>query len=152
MSGFSRRNVIGALALVIPPDVETGADTRLAALIAEYRRLDDRIEASGNACEALDRAKGRVANAIINLPAASFVGAAYKLVLWRREAAMSFPNDFDAAHESFTFSAYQDLLRLTGLTAHAHRFDAETAARMRTYWRSPSSAMHPASTVPSVEP
>ena len=87
-----------------------------------------------DACEALDRAKGRVANAIINLPASSFVGAAYKLIVWRREAAMSFPNDFDAAHESFTFSAYQDLLRLTGLTAHAHQFDAGTAARMRTYW------------------
>jgi hypothetical protein len=139
MAGVSRRDLIdatlGALALVAPSrSAEPNTDARLAALIAEHRRLNNRIEAAEGVCEALDRAKARVANTIINLPAASFVGAAYKLILWRREAAMSFPTDFDAAHESFTFSAYRDLLRLTGLTAHAHRFDAGTAARMQSYW------------------
>jgi hypothetical protein len=108
-----------------------------ATFLADRRSGRGRTDASEAACaraEVLHMAQGRVANAIINLPAASFAGVAYKLILWRREAAISFPDDFDAAHESFTFSAYRDLLRLTGLEAFSHCHDRATLARMRKYW------------------
>lgn len=144
---------------LLPKSRAAGPDQTLAALIAEHGRFDREIlvaedeadalrgadrraqhtqavatEAAYARAEALHVAQGRVANAIINLPAASFVGVAYKLILWRREAAVSFPDDFDAAHESFTFSAYRDLLRLTGLEGLAHVHDPATLARMRDYW------------------
>jgi hypothetical protein len=129
----------------------------LARLIAEHHRFDEAIcraedeadaliagrrsagrrsaaEAACARAEALHEAQGRVANAIINMPAATFLGAAYKLVVWRKEPAISFPDDFDGAHESFTFSAYRDLLRLTGLNAREHPYDRATLARMRNYW------------------
>jgi hypothetical protein len=147
---------VSSLLLGSLPD---GADRRLLALVEEHNRFDEAIqvaedqadaliiadrrahrarsaaaEAACGRAEALHEAQGRVANAIINTPAATLVGAAYKLIVWRREAAISFPDDFDGAHESFTFSAYRDLLRLTGLDALAHRHDRATLTRMRNYW------------------
>lgn len=157
----TRRNAITlAVSALLPAEVFAGgADERLAALIAEHRRFDDIIDAVHAAAdkasvaertghggasasvtalyrhaEALHREQGRLANAILNLPAASFVGVAHKLMLWRREAAIHFPNDFYEAHGSFVFSAYQDVLKLTGLIAFAHEHDAEAAERMRDYW------------------
>jgi hypothetical protein len=134
-------------------------DTGLDALTAEHCRFDKKVAAAQNEAdvlnsaercaghvessrlraiygrvEALHAAQAKVANAIINLPAASFAGVALKLVLWRKEAAMRFAYDFDSAHETFVFSAYQDMLRLTGLTSRVHEYDRETAARMRAYW------------------
>ncbi len=114
--------------------VEEEAD---ALLIAGRRSGEKRSAAAEAGCaraEALHEAQGRVANAIINMPAATILGAAYKLIVWRKEAAISFPDDFDGAHESFTFSAYQDLLRLTGLGGLSHPNDRATLARMRNYW------------------
>jgi hypothetical protein len=147
---------VSSLLLGSLPD---GADRRLLALVEEHRRFDEAIqvaedqadaliiadrrarrtrsaatEAACGRAEALHEAQGGVANAIINTPASTLVGAAYKLIVWRREAAISFPDDFDGAHESFTFSAYRDLLRLTGLEALAHPNDPATLARMRKYW------------------
>jgi hypothetical protein len=147
---------VSSLLLGSLPD---GADQRLLALVEEHHRFDEAIEvaedqadaliiadrrarrtrgaAAEAACaraEALHEAQGRVANAIINTPAATLVGAAYKLIVWRREAAIAFPDDFDGAHESFTFSAYRDLLRLAGLSSLEHPHDQATLARMRTYW------------------
>lgn len=137
----------------------TPNDVRLAALVAEHHRFDTQIEIQQDLCderskadrsaglvesaqflamsdrlEALHRDQGRLAHAIINQPASSFLGLAYKLTIWRREAAIARAYDFDAAHESFTFSAYQDVLRLTGLMSLAHKNDPRTALRMRTYW------------------
>lgn len=155
---LTRRQMGGAAAYAVAVAPHPShRDEQLVRLVAEHDRFDRAIQAAEEeadaallagrtskrrevlegACaraEALHVAQGRVANAIINLPAASFAGVAYKLVLWRREAAISFPDDFDAAHESFTFSAYHDLLRLTGLEALAHVHDQATLARMRNYW------------------
>ena len=152
----TRRDAISfGVASLLPEKHALAPDRALASLVAEHAHFEGEILAaedaadafrhSAGACalareaacaraEALHMAQGRVANAIINLPAASFAGVAYKLILWRREAAISFPDDFDAAHESFTFSAYRDLLRLTGLEALAHVHDQATLARMRNYW------------------
>ena len=155
----NRRQMLGGVAFVAGAGRgSSSSDARLARLIAEHRHLDvaitsveDEIDAlrtadrrfglrsiaAEDACvraEALHVAQGKVANAIINTPAATLVGAAYKLIVWRREAAISFPDDFDGAHESFTFSAYRDLLRLTGLRSLEHRHDQATLARMRNYW------------------
>lgn len=156
----TRRDAISfGVSSLLPGSLSGGADARLAALVDEHRRFDEAIQAAEDevdalliagrrsgrrrsaaleaACaraEALHEAQGRVANAIINTPAATVIGAAYKLIVWRSEAAISFPDDFDGAHESFTFSAYRDLLRLTGLDALAHRYDQATLARMRKYW------------------
>jgi hypothetical protein len=157
----TRRQLVGALASAPlgAKALSTCSDEELARLIAEHSRFDEAILAAGHeadvlliadhhsgrgqtaaaaaACaraEALHMGQGRVANAIVNLPAESFAGVAYKLVLWRKEAALVFPNDFDAAYESFTFSAYRDLLRLTGLDALAHAQDQATLVRMRDYW------------------
>ena len=160
MTQLTRRGVVEAVALAATPSNFSGAaDGQLARLNDEHRHFDEIIQraedeadaliiADGHAgrkrsvpaeaacarAEALHEAQGRVANAIINTPAATLVGAAYKLIVWRREAAISFPDDFDEAHESFTFSAYWDLLRLTGLHALAHPNDRATLARMRNYW------------------
>jgi hypothetical protein len=148
--------ILGAVPAAV---AQSGADERLSELIAEHHRFDELVEAAQDAAdeahsaertvagkeslrvtalyhrvEALHRAQGRVANTIVNLPAASFVGVAYKLMLWRREAALRFPDDFYDAHESFTFSAYHDVLRLTGLTGLAYEHDPETVERMRDYW------------------
>ncbi len=156
----SRRQMLGAIASMA--GIGRGlasADGELSRLITEHHRFDEAIqmaedevdamlvadrrlgrkrgmaaEAACGRAEALHEAQGRVANAIINTPAATLVGAAYKLIVWRREAAISFPDDFDGAHESFTFSAYRDLLRLTGLEALAHPHDPATLTRMRKYW------------------
>jgi hypothetical protein len=157
----TRRQLVGGLASapIGAEALSTRSDRELARLIVEYHRFDEailtaedeadallvagrrssrgRTSAAEAACaraEALHMAQGRVANSIINLPAESFAGVAYKLVLWRKEAAILFPDDFDAAHESFTFSAYRDLLRLIGLDALAHVHDQATLARMRNYW------------------
>jgi hypothetical protein len=152
---------VGALVMGAAPPTfaQVDPDERLKMLIAEHHRFDELVEAAQDAAddanaaersangkesprvaalyhrvEALHRAQGRVANTIVNLPAASLVGVAYKLMLWRREAAIRFPDDFYDAHESFTFSAYHDVLRLTGLRAHAYEHDPETVERMRDYW------------------
>jgi hypothetical protein len=135
------------------------ADWRLLSLIAEHRRLEDAVlsvedeveallrsdrrmrrvrsantEAACARAEKLHTEQARIANALINTPAATFAGVAYKLVVWRREVATSHRDDFELAHETFTFSAYQDLLRLSGLEALAHTRDGATFARMKTYW------------------
>jgi hypothetical protein len=117
--------------------IQMAEDEVDALLIADRRLGRKRGMAAEDACgraESLHEAQGRVANAIVNTPAATLVGAAYKLIVWRRQASISFPDDFDGAHESFTFSAYRDLLRLTGLEALAHPHDPATLARMRRYW------------------
>ena len=113
---------------------EDAADILLSASRRSGRGRSAAAEAACARAEALHEAQGRVANAIINTPASTLVGAAYKLVVWRREAAISHPDDFDGAHESFTFSAYRDLLRLSGLGALEHPHDRATLARMRRYW------------------
>lgn len=156
----SRRQILGAIASVAPVGRSLAGDDReLARLTAEHHRCEEAIllaedevdalliagrrsgrrrsaaaEAACARAEALHEAQGRVANIIINTPAMTVLGAAYKLIVWRREAAVSFPDDFDGAHESFTFSAYRDLLRLTGLRCLEHRHDQATLARMRNYW------------------
>lgn len=137
----------------------TDVDWRLAELVAEHHRFDEEILAAEDqvddlrsaerragrgrsavveaACariEAMHARQGEVANAIITLPAASFVGVAHKFMLWRREAAIRDADDFFDAHESFTFSAYEDVLRLTGLQRCAHACDPATRRRMARYW------------------
>lgn len=161
MTHLTRRNLVEAVTLGATTAADWGADQdrALARLIAEHHRFDEAIlaaedeadalliagrrsggrrsaatEAACARAEALHEAQGRVANEIINMPAATVLGAAYKLIVWRKEAAISFPDDFDGAHESFTFSAYRDLLRLTGLNALEHPHDRATLARMRKYW------------------
>jgi len=161
MTHLTRRNLVEAVTLGATTAAGRGGDQdrALARLIAEHRRFDEAIlraedeadalliaghrsdgkrsaaaEAACARAEALHEAQGRVANAIINTPAVTVLGAAYKLIVWRKEAAISFPDDFDGAHESFTFSAYRDLLRLTGLRSLEHRHDQATLARMRNYW------------------
>lgn len=42
--------------------------------------------------------------------------------------------DFDSAHEAFTFSAYQDVLRLGDHTFLQRRYDNKTVLRFRDYW------------------
>lgn len=155
------QGAVGAMILGAAPAASAhgDADERLSELIAEHHRFEWLAEAAqdeadaANAAErraiaqeiphvaalyhrveALHREQGKVANAIINLPAASFVGMACKLILWRHEAALCSPDDFDSAHESFTFSAYLDALRLTGLTQHANPNDRATRALMARYW------------------
>ena len=156
----SRRQILGVIATSIPVGRRSIAgDAALVHLIEEHHRFDKEIvlaedeadvlisasrrsgrgrsaavEEACTRCEALHEAQGRVANTIINTPASTLVGAAYKLVVWRREAAISYPDDFDGAHESFTFSAYRDLLRLAGLGVLEHPHDQATLARMRRYW------------------
>lgn len=134
-------------------------DARLVSLAAEYNRFDREIGALEVAAdkrwevdrklsrdespaylamreelEALYKDKARIANAIINQPAESWLGVSQKLILWRREAAIVHRYEFDSPHETFTFSAYCDVLRLTGLQSFAHRYDATTARNMRDYW------------------
>lgn len=116
---------------------EDEADVLLSASRRSGRGRSAAAETACAGVEALHEAQGRVANAIINTPASTLVGAAYKLVVWRREAAISYPDDFDGAHESFTFSAYRDLLRLAGLGVLEHPHDQATLARMRRYWIPP---------------
>lgn len=156
----TRREAISfGVSSLLPGSLSEAADRRLVMLVDEHHRFDEAIlaaedeadalliagrrsrgkrsaaaEAACARAEALHEGQGRVANAIINMPAATVLGAAYKLVVWRKEAAIAFPDDFDGAHESFTFSAYRDLLRLTGLTALEHPHDRATLARMRKYW------------------
>lgn len=156
----SRRQILGAIASSAAVGRRFMArDAALVQMIDEHHRFDEAIllaedeadvllsasrrsgrgrsaaaEAACARAEELHEAQGRVANAIINTPASTLVGAAYKLVVWRREAAVSYPDDFDGAHESFTFSAYRDLLRLSGLSALEHPHDRATLARMRRYW------------------
>lgn len=155
----SRRQILGAIATSAVGWGPPGDDMELLRLIGEHHRFDEAIlaaedeadalliagrrpggkrsadaEAACARAEALHEAQGRVANEIINMPSASVLGAAYKLIVWRKEAAISFPDDFDGAHESFTFSAYRDILRLTGLNALEHPHDRATLARMRRYW------------------
>lgn len=156
----TRREAISfGVSSLLPASSSEVADRRLVALVNDHHRFDEAIlaaedeadalliagrrsggkrsaaaEAACACAEALHEAQGRVANAIINMPAATIMGAAYKLIIWRKEAAISFPDDFDGAHESFTFSAYRDLLRLTGLNALEHPQDRATLARMRKYW------------------
>jgi hypothetical protein len=145
----------------LPNGLESGdADAHLAALIAEHHRFNDAIEMAQDAAdeanaaerrvggaessrvaalyrrvETLHHEQGGVANTILTRPAASFVGVAAKLMLWRHEAALCFEDDFDNAHESFVFSAYQDVLRLTGLQYRAHPKDRATRRRMTRYWQ-----------------
>lgn len=156
----TRREAISfGVSSLLPSSLSEVADRRLVALVDEHHRFEEAIlraedeadalliagrrsgrrrsaaaEASCARAEALHEAQGRVANIIINTPAKTVLGAAYKLIVWRREAAVSLPDDFDGAHESFTFSAYRDLLRLTGLRRLEHRHDQATLARMRNYW------------------
>ena len=157
----TRREMICGFVLAPTPlgGEPSGRDAHLAALAAEYRRFDEEINALEQAADelwlaeananrdhspcylamreevdALCGAKGRVANAIIGRPAIDWAGVARKLALWRREAATVHAYDFDSAHETFTFSAYQDVLRLSGLTSLAHPNDAKMARRMRDYW------------------
>jgi hypothetical protein len=155
----SRRQILGAIATSAVGWSPANDDMPLLRLVGDHHRFDEAIlaaedeadalliagrqsggkrsaaaEAACARAEALHEAQGRVANAIINMPAATLLGVAYKLIVWRKEAAISFPDDFDGAHESFTFSAYRDLLRLTGLSALEHPCDRATLARMKRYW------------------
>jgi hypothetical protein len=146
-------------ALVSAFPLAKNSDNELAQLVAEHHRFEGEIlaaedqadeirsveqragrgrsgvvEAAYACAEALHAGQGVVANAIVTLPSASFVGVAHKLMLWRREAAIRSPDDFFDAHESFTFSAYEDALRLTGLQHRAHVCDPATRRRMARYW------------------
>lgn len=164
MPRISRRSLIEAALISASPIGSFNAypkkpDDDLARLVAEHRRFDeeilaahehadelrfserragrgrsDAVEAAYAQAEALHARQGRIANAIINSPSASFVGVAHKLMLWRREAAVRFSDDFFDSHETFTFSAYDDVLRLTGLQSSALACDPATRRRMSRYW------------------
>jgi hypothetical protein len=152
----SRPQTFGAIGPAVQVCDGLEQDGELFHLIAEYWRLEnvpqlvenevatlilpgrrqgrDTTEAACARAEVVDEAQGRLANAIINRPAATLVGVAYKLIVWRREAAIMRRGDFDTAHETFTFSAYRDLLRLAGLDALAHPHDEATLTRLKDYW------------------
>jgi hypothetical protein len=159
MPRVNRRNVIEAAFISALSLDAKNSDNELARLVAEHHRFDEEIlaaddqaddlrsaerragrgrsaivEADCARLEGLHARQGGVAHAIVTLPSASFVGVAHKLMLWRREAAIRSPDDFFDAHESFTFSAYEDVLRLTGLQRCAHACDPATRRRMKRFW------------------
>jgi hypothetical protein len=146
MSEIPRHALIGSAFCGPAPCASLDADEDLLRLLADLRALqshaaqlmdalEHRAGSHWSHIETLDREQDRLCDAIVNHPAASFRGVAHKLALWRSEAARAFPDDFDHAHESFAFSAYQDILRLTGLGALSHPNDEATRARLRAYRR-----------------